>query len=300
MHAGPHSRFALCAAQECVVLVDCGSGLPSDLGSTEPGTATSPDAGADADGDADADADAEAEADGDAEAEADARAGADANAAVDTEPAVRDAAAVRGDAAALNDDSADATAAAAAAPSAALAGRNSAQSERQIELWRFASAGLSPTVLGLSHCGIKRLDELVWSLDTSRVQMPPCFFSLTTLSLTHNALTTASFDESHDGMPPPGDALSLLPSLKRLLLGYNQITQIPETVMKLTKLETLSLVYNAIVEIPKSIEQMVSLKYLALDHNRLVELSPALLRLHNLVGVRWPCVSCRSGSAMVH
>ena len=69
---------------------------------------------------------------------------------------------------------------------------------------------------------------------------------------------------------------------RRLNLGYQELTQVPEGIRSLTDLEELSLNNNAITELPAWIGDLQNLRKLDVSSNRLASLPPELGRLVRL------------------
>ncbi len=96
------------------------------------------------------------------------------------------------------------------------------------------------------------------------------FKQLTTLNLSHNALTY---------LP---DNIGLLGSLKTLLLSNNLLTTLPTTIHKLSQLKDLSLTENRLSSLPETMSQLSALRSLDLsfnsDLNKLTSTTPSIGR----------------------
>ena len=78
------------------------------------------------------------------------------------------------------------------------------------------------------------------------------------------------------------DALRNPTAVKTLDLGYDQLTEIPESITQLTNLKMLILRNNQLTEIPESITQLTNLERLYLGDNQLTTVPESISQLTNL------------------
>lgn len=84
------------------------------------------------------------------------------------------------------------------------------------------------------------------------------------------------------GLTKLPDAIRYLSSLKKLILRYNQIFNLPDWISCLSSLEILNLNINNINKLPESIGSLTSLKELLLWKNELIKLPDSITSLSSL------------------
>jgi Leucine-rich repeat (LRR) protein/GTPase SAR1 family protein len=81
------------------------------------------------------------------------------------------------------------------------------------------------------------------------------------------------------------DSIANLTNLTSLNLSVNQITEIPESIVNLTNLTSLDLRWNKITEIPDSIANLTNLTSLNLSVNQITEIPESIANLTNLTNL---------------
>ena len=119
--------------------------------------------------------------------------------------------------------------------------------------------------LVISRCQLANLSKLFDLIKLSKLE---------SLNLTYNKLTPDSLDST--------TPLAFLYSITKLYLGSNNLTAVPESVLKLTNIEVLSLVNNKISYLPTDISKLTNLQLLCLDNNQLKSIDTDLSTLPNL------------------
>lgn len=89
-------------------------------------------------------------------------------------------------------------------------------------------------------------------------------------------------DMSFQGIKVIGKEITLLVSLKQLILNNNDIETIPEDISNLIRLEVLDFSYNKIEKIPTELGRLINLKELYLNNNMIVEVPMELGTLYKL------------------
>jgi internalin A len=119
------------------------------------------------------------------------------------------------------------------------------------------------------------LDELIAWADENNIpeedlpRYKRAILALTMLGLDNNQLTEIP------------ESVGKLTNLTTLDLSFNQLTEIPESVGKLTNLTTLDL-GNQLTEIPDFIGELTNLEKLYLSDNQLTEIPESVGKLTNL------------------
>ncbi|MBD2177554.1 leucine-rich repeat domain-containing protein, partial [Pseudanabaena sp. FACHB-1998] len=78
------------------------------------------------------------------------------------------------------------------------------------------------------------------------------------------------------------DSITRLTNLQSLDLSYNSLSEIPDSITRLTNLQSLYLSNNSLSEIPDSITRLTNLQSLDLSYNSLSEIPDSITRLTNL------------------
>ena len=78
------------------------------------------------------------------------------------------------------------------------------------------------------------------------------------------------------------ESISKLSNLKHLYLSENQLTNLPESISKLSNLSSLELNENQLMNLPESISKLSNLDYLNLSENQLNNLPESISKLSNL------------------
>jgi internalin A len=89
-------------------------------------------------------------------------------------------------------------------------------------------------------------------------------------------------DLSNNELTEIPESIAKLTNLTTLDLRGNKLTKIPESITKLTNLTTLNLRNNQLTEIPESITKLTNLTKLYLRYNQLTEIPESIAKLTNL------------------
>jgi GTPase SAR1 family protein len=78
------------------------------------------------------------------------------------------------------------------------------------------------------------------------------------------------------------DSIGKLTQLTSLKLSHNNLTALPESLGQLTQLQSLSLSYNQLTALPEALERLTNLRFINLYNNKLAILPDVIFRLPNL------------------
>ena len=127
---------------------------------------------------------------------------------------------------------------------------------------------------------IQKLDnDTKWTIDhynlwLSTLPSDKNYDQVETLELHSNSLTELS------------NSINKLSNLNRIYLAENNLLQLPESIGELSELEILSLNHNKLNQLPESIGQLSELRQLFLNDNKLNELPDSIGQLSNLSFLR--------------
>ena len=96
-------------------------------------------------------------------------------------------------------------------------------------------------------------------------------------------MNITSLDLSHENLTNLPESIGKLTKLNGLDLRDNRITKLPESIGKLTKLDMLDLRDNRITKLPESIGNLKNLEHIHLSNNNLIKLPPQIGNLKKLL-----------------
>ena len=127
---------------------------------------------------------------------------------------------------------------------------------------------------------LKNLEELNIGFSDKNLQIPADFFSKHLPQI--KKLHLSSLFSNKNPLQIKFDQLS---DLRDIWLGYNYLSEFPESIFNLPKVRLLGLDSNQISHIPEKITQLTTLEVLFLDDNKKVDILPEYLL--NMPKIRW-------------